>query len=159
MFYIRICVIRIYQHTIQNVGSQAPTRFDKSWWHKPGRSTSIGSLIVNLFPLTSWNLRSKTPDWRLSGPSQLYGLYSLTPNCKNAQHKKELGKIATSLQTKLSVSFSRMEMFLNQIFVSKWLIRNKPAWASYQKQKLWVAHAPGMPGTFSPPPTSKETAS
>ena len=23
--------------------------------------------------------------------------------------------------------------------------------------KLWVAHAPGMPGTFSPPPTSKET--
>ena len=24
---------------------------------------------------------------------------------------------------------------------------------------LWVAHAPGMPGTFSPPPTSKETAS
>ena len=22
---------------------------------------------------------------------------------------------------------------------------------------LWVAHAPGMPGTFSPPPTSKET--
>ena len=25
--------------------------------------------------------------------------------------------------------------------------------------KLLVAHAPGMPGTFSPPPTSKETAS
>ena len=25
--------------------------------------------------------------------------------------------------------------------------------------KLWVAHAPGMPETFSPPPTSKETAS
>ena len=25
--------------------------------------------------------------------------------------------------------------------------------------KLWVAHAPGMPGTFFPPPTSKETAS
>ena len=25
--------------------------------------------------------------------------------------------------------------------------------------KLRVAHAPGMPGTFSPPPTSKETAS
>ena len=25
--------------------------------------------------------------------------------------------------------------------------------------KLWVAHASGMPGTFSPPPTSKETAS
>ena len=25
--------------------------------------------------------------------------------------------------------------------------------------KLWVAHAPGMPGTFSLPPTSKETAS
>ena len=24
---------------------------------------------------------------------------------------------------------------------------------------LWVAHAPGMPGTFSPSPTSKETAS
>ena len=24
--------------------------------------------------------------------------------------------------------------------------------------KLWVAHAPGMLGTFSPPPTSKETA-
>ena len=24
--------------------------------------------------------------------------------------------------------------------------------------KLWVAHAPGMPGTFSPPPTSKETS-
>ena len=24
---------------------------------------------------------------------------------------------------------------------------------------LWVAHAPGMPGTFSPPPTSKDTAS
>ena len=23
--------------------------------------------------------------------------------------------------------------------------------------KLWVAHAPGMPGTFFPPPTSKET--
>ena len=22
---------------------------------------------------------------------------------------------------------------------------------------MWVAHAPGMPGTFSPPPTSKET--
>ena len=22
--------------------------------------------------------------------------------------------------------------------------------------KLWVAHAPGMPGTFSPPPTSKD---
>ena len=25
--------------------------------------------------------------------------------------------------------------------------------------KLWVAHAPGMPGTFLPPPTSKEIAS
>ena len=25
--------------------------------------------------------------------------------------------------------------------------------------RLWVAHAPGMPVTFSPPPTSKETAS
>ena len=25
--------------------------------------------------------------------------------------------------------------------------------------KLWVAHAPGMPGTFTPPPTSNETAS
>ena len=25
--------------------------------------------------------------------------------------------------------------------------------------KFWVAHAPGMPGTFSTPPTSKETAS
>ena len=25
--------------------------------------------------------------------------------------------------------------------------------------KLWVAHALGMPGTFSPPPTSEETAS
>ena len=24
--------------------------------------------------------------------------------------------------------------------------------------KLWVAHAPGMPGTFSPPPISKEIA-
>ena len=24
--------------------------------------------------------------------------------------------------------------------------------------KLWFAHEPGMPGTFSPPPTSKETA-
>ena len=23
---------------------------------------------------------------------------------------------------------------------------------------LWVAHTPGMPGAFSPPPTSKETA-
>ena len=32
-------------------------------------------------------------------------------------------------------------------------------WASYQIRKLWVAHAPGLPGTFSPPPTSKETAS
>ena len=25
--------------------------------------------------------------------------------------------------------------------------------------KLWVAHVSGMPGTFSPPPTSKETTS
>ena len=25
--------------------------------------------------------------------------------------------------------------------------------------KLWVAHGPGMPGMFSPPPTSKETVS
>ena len=25
--------------------------------------------------------------------------------------------------------------------------------------KLWVAHAPGISRTFSPPPTSKETAS
>ena len=30
--------------------------------------------------------------------------------------------------------------------------------ASYQILKLLVAHAPGMPGTFSPPQTSKETA-
>ena len=30
-------------------------------------------------------------------------------------------------------------------------------WASYQI-KLRVAHAPGMPGTFSPPSTSRETA-
>ena len=28
-----------------------------------------------------------------------------------------------------------------------------------RRVKLWVAHAPGMPGTFSPPPTSKETCS
>ena len=33
------------------------------------------------------------------------------------------------------------------------------AWASYQIRKIAVAHAPGMPGTFSPPPSSKETAS
>ena len=25
--------------------------------------------------------------------------------------------------------------------------------------KLWVAHTPGMPGTFSSPPASKETTS
>ena len=31
-------------------------------------------------------------------------------------------------------------------------------WASYQIRKLRVAHALGMPGKFSPPPTSKETA-
>ena len=27
-----------------------------------------------------------------------------------------------------------------------------PVWASYQIRKLWVVHAPGMPGTFSPLP-------
>ena len=32
-------------------------------------------------------------------------------------------------------------------------------WASYQIRKLWFAHAPGIPGTFFPPPTSKETVS
>ena len=32
-------------------------------------------------------------------------------------------------------------------------------WASYQILKLWVVHAPGVLGTFSPPPTSKKTAS
>ena len=32
-------------------------------------------------------------------------------------------------------------------------------WASYQIRKLWFAHAPGIPGTFFSPPTSKETAS
>ena len=32
-------------------------------------------------------------------------------------------------------------------------------WASQQIRKFRVAHAPGMPGTFPPPPTSMETAS
>ena len=32
-------------------------------------------------------------------------------------------------------------------------------WASYQIRKLRVAHAPGIPGTFSPLPTSRGTAS
>ena len=32
-------------------------------------------------------------------------------------------------------------------------------WTSYKIRKLRVAHAPGMPGTFSPPPTLMETAS
>ena len=31
-------------------------------------------------------------------------------------------------------------------------------WVSCQISKLWFAHAPGMSETFSPPPTSKETA-
>ena len=30
---------------------------------------------------------------------------------------------------------------------------------AYQIRQFAVAHAPGMPGAFSPPPTSKETAS
>ena len=33
------------------------------------------------------------------------------------------------------------------------------AWASYHIRKITVAHASGMPGTFSPQPTPKETAS
>ena len=32
-------------------------------------------------------------------------------------------------------------------------------WTSYQKRNLRIAHAPRMPGTFSPPSTLKESAS
>ena len=35
-------------------------------------------------------------------------------------------------------------------------VANLTPWASCH---LWVVHAPGMPGSFSPPPTSKETTS
>ena len=34
-----------------------------------------------------------------------------------------------------------------------------PNWPLTRYGKLWVAHGPGMSGTFSPPPTLKETAS
>ena len=37
--------------------------------------------------------------------------------------------------------------------------RDMTPWASYQIRKIQVAHAPGMPGTVSSPPTSKETVS
>ena len=40
--------------------------------------------------------------------------------------------------------------------LSQQSLRNGPL-ARYVKS--WVAHAPGMQGTFSPPPTSKQTAS
>ena len=36
--------------------------------------------------------------------------------------------------------------------------QNGRHWPLTRYVKLRVAHAPGMPGTFSPPPTSKETA-
>ena len=34
-----------------------------------------------------------------------------------------------------------------------------PPWPFTRYSKMLVAHAPGMPGAFSPPPTSKESAS
>ena len=45
-----------------------------------------------------------------------------------------------------------------------WLYQNVPASGCFHGPltryvKLWAVHASGMPGTFSPPPTSKETAS
>ena len=49
----------------------------------------------------------------------------------------------------LSVPFSLL-LWLNSIEIHGPLTRYV---------KLWEAHVPGMPGTFSPPPTSKETAS
>ena len=29
-------------------------------------------------------------------------------------------------------------------------VTSRLSWASYQIRKMWIAHAPGMPGTFSP---------
>ena len=42
---------------------------------------------------------------------------------------------------------------LDTNFVAMWLLSTRqqhPVWASYQVRKIAVAHAPGMPGTFSP---------
>ena len=53
-----------------------------------------------------------------------------------------------------------MKYFLSWDEVSGWMISSL-----VEEENLsvlhaqWVAHAPGMPGTFSLPPTSKETAS
>ena len=38
------------------------------------------------------------------------------------------------------------------LFIKKGIFKNHSPWASYQIRKMANAHAPGMPGTFSPPP-------
>ena len=59
---------------------------------------------------------------------------------------------------RVSPSYTRINIY---IVSQHYLTDSLPAapWTSYQIRKLPVAHAPGMPGTFSPPPTSKQTAS
>ena len=49
-------------------------------------------------------------------------------------------------------------LVLNDFYnnISRYLRPNGPL---TRYEKLWVVHTPGMSGTFSPPPTSKETAS
>ena len=56
--------------------------------------------------------------------------------------------------TQLSSTWSLL--FATYIYIHLCLLTNGPL---TRYPKLRVAHAPGLPGTFPPPPTSKETAS
>ena len=48
--------------------------------------------------------------------------------------------------------FSLLLCTYKSLFIKKGIFKNHSPWASYQIRKIANAHAPGMPGTFSPPP-------
>ena len=85
------------------------------------------------------------------------------PSCRHVANKIYIrpGKRAIEIlsQTIIELAFGLPPPYARWPAVNFLPPGDTMAWAFTRCTKLRVVYAPGMPGTFSPPPTSKETAS
>ena len=88
-------------------------------------------------------------------------IYWVPNHCKPKKLQRELRSFVGSIVPADGLTQSAASPFADTV-ITKAESRNYTGTAHgplTRYVKLRVAHAPGMPGTFSPPPTSKETAS
>ena len=142
-----------------------------NFWYRVKRRVATGILPSGF--ISGYFLCS----WRVSGPWSLSHTFAMTASSIKGHFIVNVAKSGKYNGNFRNIRHTCMKSIKSQrlnaetpswIHVSWWthFVTVWPQWHQWPRAhgplaryvKLWVAHATGMPGTFSPPPTSKETA-